>query len=315
MKRLFKSIFKIIFLVLFIIALMTGIDYYRMRIGEVPVFNNTYYSSKTRVQVYKGIFYTANRVYYGSPREPLEDSSNIHFYLFSSFLLPLPEIEKTKEVDFQIVSTQEKECLEASKLYYADLNQKVYLYCISDIDVIQKQKKESLSSLLASDSLIINNIEDSMSFLGIEKDGSTMTFQADEGDLAALGLKLYQCNSFQVNDVYIGPKSMEFQPDFCTYKDDDFSFIYEIADETPEGIVPVVDELGNTIFETFFEDQLYWYQFDIPKSSYVFITTPAVRGKEATRTPLINALNTGLVTIQDLEDKGLQFEKIAKEQN
>ena len=62
----------------------------------------------------------------------------------------------------------------------------------------------------------------------------------------------------------------------------------------------------------FFEDSEYIYQFDEVKSNRIFIVSPAVRGKEERKVTLKEALNYNLVTIDELESKGLKFNKIEK---
>ncbi len=311
MIKLLKSIIKIILLIVFLVCVMTGIDYYRMYHGEIPIFNTSYYNSRTRTQTYKGVFYVATREYYASIREPLEDSRKLRFYLFS-FSLPIPEIRKKQEVSFQVETKEQDVCGESSVLYYADLDKKVYLYCLDDISINDQGKKDSLFNLLSKDNGIIDKTLNHMDFMGIYLDQSTLMFQSGRDNISNNGLKIFQCNSFYVNDIYIGPKSMAFHDDFCTYKDDDFKFIYDVVDESPESIQPVVDANGKEIPEVFFEDDKYRYEFEVPKSAYVFVTTPAVRGKDATKTPLLVALSYGLVTIEDLEEKGLKFNKIDK---
>ena len=311
MKKLLKSIIKLILLAIFLICVMTGIDYYRMMHGEVPVFNQSFYNSKTRTQTYKGIIYVATREYFSSTREPLNESDNLRFYIFS-FPLPLPKLEKKVESSFKIETEEKKNCSDGAVLYYADLDKKVYLYCISDIQVMEEGKKDTLFNYLSKDNSIIDKTLNHMDLLGIYNDQTTLMFQASNDSFTNLGLTIYQCNSFNVNDVYIGPLTMGFHDDFCVYKDDDFKFIYTISDETPDGITEVVDENGNVIPEVFYEDEVYRYEFKVPKSSYVFIKTPAVRGKAETKTPLLTALSSGLVTIEEVEKKGLQFDKIDK---
>ena len=177
---------------------------------------------------------------------------------------------------------------------------------------MEEGKKDTLFNYLSKDNSIIDKTLNHMDLLGIYNDQTTLMFQASNDSFTNLGLTIYQCNSFNVNDVYIGPLTMGFHDDFCVYKDDDFKFIYTISDETPDGITEVVDENGNVIPEVFYEDEVYRYEFKVPKSSYVFIKTPEVRGKAETKTPLLTALSSGLVTIEEVEKKGLQFDKIDK---
>ena len=47
-------------------------------------------------------------------------------------------------------------------------------------------------------------------------------------NLSNSGLTMYRCNKQNINDVYFAPAGVSMQQDFCTYKDDDFKFIFEI---------------------------------------------------------------------------------------
>ena len=145
----------------------------------------------------------------------------------------------------------------------------------------------------------------------IEKEKNLRGISREE---TSSGIRIFQCNGLYIPDVYIGPIDMTLQPDFCTYKDDDFSFIYELVDETPNTLKPMIGPDGKEIPEVFYENEKYRYEFSLPKSNYVFILTPAIRGRDEVRTPIKEALNNHLVTIEEVEQKGLSFTKIDKEE-
>ena len=111
------------------------------------------------------------------------------------------------------------------------------------------------------------------------------------------------------DDFYFVPNDVGIPLDLCVYKDDDFRFIFEIDDQSKEA---VVDENAPVTPEIIYQDEQYTYQFDSPKSSYIFITTPEVRGKPASRIPLMNVLNQNLLTIDELIEKGLDVKKVEK---
>ena len=290
MKKVFKLIF-IIILCVFLIAIGTGvIDYFRMTHGKLPIFNVSSYDSIKKKQVFQGMLYRASRKVRASDNESLSDSSNYKFKLLT-FDLFIPNQSINENIEYNFITKNDDAC--ASNLYYADLNKKVYTYCLSSVMVNDKE----LLSYFKKDKNIIDNIENTIDYTGLYNN-TTMIFKGDN-------IKMYHCRN---NDVYIGNIDMEFQDDFCTEKDDDLKFIFEIKEETKD--VELKDEE-----EVFFEDENYKYTFDKVKSDYIFITTPENRGREAKKISLKEVLNNKLLSIDDLEEKGLSFKKVNKNEN
>ena len=93
------------------------------------------------------------------------------------------------------------------------------------------------------------------------------------------------------------PAGISVMDDFCTYKDDDFGFIFEVVDESVEDL----NSQGEK--EVFFEDLNYIYQVDKYKSDYLFATAPEVRGKAAVKIPLKTAVYNGILTMEQVEKK------------
>jgi hypothetical protein len=116
-------------------------------------------------------------------------------------------------------------------------------------------------------------------------------------------IKIYHCSN---NDIYIGNSDLEFMDDFCTDKDDDLKFLFEIKDESTD--IELTD--GEEIF---YEDDKYTYSFDKVKSDYIYIIVPKNRDRDEKKIKLKDALNNKLLSIDDLEKKGLNFTK--KEKN
>lgn len=314
MKKIIKGFIKLLFLLAFVFLLSAGVDYLRMKNGKLPIFCKSMYNPNKNVQMFIHPFYSAHRKVRASVQEPLSDSSHVGFYLFN---IPLP-IERVyqEEKESLTVSTKEiSNCSEKAKLYYANLFIKVYTYCLDDIQVTVNNKSDTLLSYLEKDITIIDDIDSKLAFMGLYGNTNTLEFiSRDDKNITNLGLKIYRCNDTNVNDVTIGPLSMEYQKDFCTYKDDDFSFLWTVTDETPEDLKPILNEKGEKVPEVIFEDNDYRYEFELPKSSYVFVTTPEVRGKKEVKRPIKSVLSTKLLSIDDLIDRGLVCNKIDKKQ-
>ncbi len=286
MKKIFRFIL-IVILCIFLIGMGTGfIDYYRMINGSLPIFNISSYNSQKRKQVFQGMLYKASRKVRASDKESFADSSNYKFKLIT-FNLFIPEQKKVENEEYNFIVRKDSDC--ESKLYYADLDKKVYTYCLNSIMLNNKE----LLSYLEKDKNIINNIEDNINYTGVYDNKRTLMFKDNN-------IKIYHCKN---NNIYIGFKNMEFQEDFCIEKDDDLKFIFEIKEETNN--VELKEEK-----EIFYEDLEYTYSFDRVKSDYIYITTPKERGNKKIK--LKDALNNKLLSIEDLEKKGLSFTKESK---
>lgn len=308
-KSFFKSIFRCILFVLIIGIVTGGIDYIRMTNGEVPIFNIDSYDSQKRTQTYNGMLYQASRKVRSSIDEPLTESNNMKFNIIYKYSIKIPKQFRQLEMPYTIETSETKDCVEQSKLYYADYDKKIYTYCIDSIK-IKGEDEEELFDSIKSDSTIIDDIESKLGYAGLNYENSTMIFESFDDKFTNNGLKIYKCNKENIEDIYITPKDSEFQLDFCTYKDDDFKYIFEIEEEAHE---PIVDAEGNKRKETIYEDEKYIYQLDETKSDYIFITTKEVRGKAATRNNIKVILAYNLLSIDDLIDKGLKIEKIEKQ--
>ncbi len=287
-----------------------GIDYVRMTTGNIPLFNISSYKSKERLQSYRGLFYQGSRKVTVSPEEPLVDSSEITFTVLF-WDIKVPRSYKEVQEEFTIETKDSSTCT-TSKLIYADLDIKVYTYCLDEINIVKDGKSTSLSDYLKSNKSLIEDIDYHLGYTGLYTDNKTLMFKShDDDNFTNNGLSMFRCNNTNINDVYIGPIDMKFQNDFCTYKDDDFKFIFTI-EETPkeETTTEVETEVKK---ETFYEDSEYYYQFDEVKSDRIFIVVPAIRGKEEVKYPLKQVLNWGSLTLDELKEKGLEFEKVKKE--
>ena len=317
MKKIFSFIRNMILFVILFGLVSAGIDYLKMSGGDIPIFNVKEFNSKTKIQTFKGLFYTAKRKIRASLNEPLTDSSRLKFKLLF-FDLKITRQFREESFEFNIETTPSEECV-ASKLYYADLDIKVYTYCIDELTIKDSVNgdKKTLFEYLKNDKSIINDIVDKLAFTGIASDNTTQMFTTTDNLLVKNGLSMFICDAANVNDVYFTSYGTEMQKDFCTYKDDDFKFIYEIYEEKEDVDNTETNPNGQEIQvqpETFFEDEEYYYQFDKPKLNKLFIITPSVRGKAETKTPLSYFLQRGYLTMNELEEKGLIFNKVKKSQ-
>ena len=312
MKKIVKGFIKLLVLLFVLFLMSSGIDYLRMRNGKLPMFCMNTYNPYKNIQMFINPFYTAERKVRASIQEPLVDSSKVSFRLLY-FNLPIERKYVEEKENFTISTKEISNCEEKAKLYYADLFIKVYTYCLDDISIKVNDKSDSLLSYLKKDITILDDIDSKLAYKGLVYSTNTQEFiSRDDINITNLGLKMYRCNDTNVNDVTIGPLNMEYDKDFCTYKDDDFEFLWTVTDETPTDLKPILNEKGETIPEVIFEDTDYRYEFEVPKSNYVFVTTPEVRGKKEVKIPIRDVLTNNLLTIDELQSRGLVCNKIDK---
>lgn len=300
MKKLLSVFIKIIFSIFLFIVLLAGIDYYRMSNMKKPIFCNSFYDGQ--IETCKGILHTTTRKVRVKTDEPLEDSSDFYFNIFIfSFKIPKKDVEKP--VKYTIDTVEKKDCSDA-KLYYADLDIKVYTYCLDSIELNHKE----FDTFLKEDNSILEDVENFIGFKG-KLNEDVLEFESTDNNL-----RIFQCDKENINDVTIGPYNMKYLDSFCTYKDDDFSFLWTIVDETPKDLEPTKNEQGEVIPEVVYEDSEYRYQFELPKSNYVYVYVPKVRGKEEKKYPFKSLLQNNTLTMDQLIERGLDVKKVKKGQ-
>jgi len=305
-KQIFKILYKIVLLIIIVGVLTAGVDYTRISSGETPLFNLKFYKINTKKQTFQGLFYKATRKVRNDPNEPLTESSKITYKILNKYPIKIPTEYKKIEEEHNIETEEIKDCQETSKLYYANENIKVYTYCLKSIKIKSDNKDDELSNLLKSNVDLIDEIDSKLAFVGIHYNGTTQMYLSRNDETTNNGLAMFKCNNNGITDIYIGPRNMTMQADFCTYKDDDFKFIYTIEEIEHQKVEQP---------ETFWEDNEKYYQFSEIKSDYVVLKTPAIRGKQEQTIQIKQALYYGLVTIDELKEKGLEFNTVSKAAN
>lgn len=307
-----KAIKNVLVIIIMLGFLSAGIDYVRMNSGDVPIFNISSYDQTSNIETFRGLFYIAQRKVKASVNEPLVDSSDMQYKILI-FDLKVPRKFNSADT-FTLETKVIDNCHDRSVLYFANTKIKVYTYCLDSINITDGGKTKNLLSYLEKDHKIIDDIDNKLDFTGIYKDKTTLMFQAKNDEFTNNGLTMYRCNKEYINDVYLAPNDTPFMSEFCTLKDDDFKFVFEIEDksEKPE---PELDEEGKEKEipkETFYSDEEYDYVFDYSKSDQIYIINPAIRGRAERRYKLKEILDKKMLTIEELEKKGLKFEKVKK---
>ena len=292
MKRILKTIIKVIIIIILFAFISATIDYLRIKESQKPIFTTNSYNKETRIQTYQGLIYSISRKIYSLPEEPIEDSKNITY----NTLLFKEKIKQKKKnlLKNEIKYIEEESCSE-SKLIYADKNNKIYYYCINNLKINTPKETIDFDTKIKDNNKYLNKLINIIPFTGLYNDNKTEIYRNNN-------LKVFKC---QNNNYYITTPNNDFQEDFCTVKDDDFIFLFEIIEETEN--VEIVKEK-----EVFYEDSEYTYEFDETKSNYVFLVTEEKDTIPSKKINVKTALETNLVTIKDLEEKGLKFNKNKK---
>ena len=307
---------KEIILVMILLGVATAfIDYSRMSAGKVPIFNKNYYNANTKIQTFRGVFYEASRKVHISENEPLIDSSqmkySIDLYFYRKTLNVPVEFQKEK-FEFVLLTQPTLNCQSTSTLYYADENAKFYTYCLDSVKLkeLGDSKSKDLIEYLKKDGSIVEDIVMNMSYVGLAEDGTTQKFKTLDDSFVSNGLTMYRCHKLYMDDIYIAPANTPMQSDFCTYKDDDFEWLWKVEQED----VGELTEEENTPY-AFLEDDINRYEFPNQKTiDYTFITRGNIRGREKLQIPLRDILNTNRYTLEELTKRGLKYNTINKEE-
>lgn len=216
-----------LFILLFII--MSGIvfgfiDYQRVKENKLPNFMVSIYNSRTKKQSYIGIGYMMQRTVTDVSMEAPASSSNLKFgpwFLLSN--LEISYINNALDNKYMIETVEIKECNHNAKLYYANKNSNIYLYCLSSITLNNETNivdfKDYLKENTGSfDDIIAKLVEEE----NIKNDGTTIYRDSDK-KYTNNGLTIIKCNTIDGNkDIYLGPKSMIYEDSFCKFNEQNY---------------------------------------------------------------------------------------------
>ena len=301
--KLLKRIIILIVIFIVISGITIYIDYSRINNNQKPVYALDNYNSTSKREVFTGLIYRVERICSNSNHEKISDSQSIKFKILGQEL-KLKVVLKPQE-NLKIKTNEKIKCTN-SELVYADKDIKVYTYCLDDITINAYGKDYKIDNYLK-----INNykkIIKRLRFDAISIDKSSLEY-LDIDNISNNGLKVIECKTNNNNDIYIGPKNMTYQEDFCINKDDDFAFMWSVVDKHEKGFVCP----ENSEKEVLYEDEKNIYTFNCLMTDNIFVNTPAVRGKEEINIPIRQALDTNLITIDEAIKRGLKVNTEKKE--
>ena len=217
MKSILKFIYKLLLIVV-LVGLITGaIDYFQLKSNNFPLFAQRNYEAPKKKETFRGLFYKATRIVSISTNESIPLSKNVKF-TFVIFDIPLEIDPVPINKDFR-VKTKEDKSLTTSELYFYNDTTKVYTYGLKDINVKNKGQTKSLKETLDKDVSVIDKV---INYLFVSDVTSSFIQYVDleETNFSDNGLSIIKCQIEDNTDIYIGPRTMKFQEDFCTTKDD-----------------------------------------------------------------------------------------------
>lgn len=300
MRRLFETIKELILLFLLLGFGSAFIDFARISTGNNPLFCVKNFSQDTKIETFQGLFYTGSRKVTNSSDEKFLDSSQISFN-FLTLPISVPKQFSNTVYEYHITPHFSDSC--SNKLYYADLNTKVYLYCIDSLDYLEKTKDEAIpfSSALKDNSQLIEDFIVKNNF--VSTNNNVLEFKSFE-EIISPDVVIYRCQSKNNNSIIIAPSGYDYQEDFCSNKDDDLDFIWTVLDE---------NKSYSDALEIIYEDDNYQYELAEGNKDNIFVVYPSVRGRDEKKVPLMEIINNNTYSINELIDHGLIITKVVKE--
>ncbi len=145
-----------------------------------------------------------------------------------------------------------------------------------------------------------NSVEPKCTVKIVSEDGNKVTYWG-------LGYKVIRYPSVSPNEPYKNHRGVKYGSWFMKYEpptDDNTekTAIADICDRTKTENISC-----DTAFEKFYEDQRYEYFFNVIKSQYITVTY-----NNGDTENIVSAINSGRVTLKDLDEFGIEYYAEAK---
>jgi len=212
--KVLKGIRNILIVILILGWVTAGYDYYRISVGDQPVFCIKNYDKKNKLESYRGLYYIVERTLKENRDERFDLSRKVVY----RFLTIRKEVTYTKEKSYEeyIILVKEKEC-NSSYLYSELSDSKVYLDCIDEINIKYKNDNKSKSLKDEINEEFINNLLNKLSYVGLSSDG-TMIFKNLDDSFISKNVTIYKCMN-NTKDIYITLNN-KMEDDYCIIKND-----------------------------------------------------------------------------------------------
>ena len=212
-----KTIRNLLIIVMIFGVVTAVVDYYRLTIGEKPVFCLDSYDYNTNKETFRGIFYIADRDINHSTSERLEMSYNIRYrFLIKELKITIPHPKVTS--DYVLFVKKSLDCPLPARLYVDGEDKKIYIDCIDSIKYKDKKNKKykSLDEVLKDKPKLIDDIINKLTLVGVGSDRTTEKYEALDDTFVNQHLYVYKCNN-NVKDIYITMNPIQ-EKNYCTIK-------------------------------------------------------------------------------------------------
>lgn len=208
----------LIYSILTMIILFFIVDFIGIFIFNRPVFA----IKNAKENVYRGLLYDT----YICPE-----------YSVPQIKLKGNKFNCSKSIKYQIRTTtrSDSSCDTSPKLYYDNGKEKVYLYCLDKVEINDNNKYISLLEYLKKYDDLSQAVKSlDLSFSAAFYDGGTTIYRdSGKSSYSNEGITLIKCqkmleNGTVNNDIYFGPKDMEFKSNYCTNNNQSFIRTYKL---------------------------------------------------------------------------------------
>ena len=151
-------------------------------------------------------------------------------YICSEYSVPQIKMKKEKfscaeavqlveQYTYMIETVETVGCNQDKVLYISRENQNIYTYCLDSIKVREGDCLVDLKDYYQENNSIFEDLVNHLEVVDTYKDGGSKLYRDNDGTgLTNDGLSVIWCNTLEGNqDIYIGPKSMEYENGFCKY--------------------------------------------------------------------------------------------------
>lgn len=207
------------------------VDYTRIKSGEMPIFVIAQHDKSGPEIDYYGLGYKVVRNPGVSHREQIYTDNYVKFGLW--FYTWKIEMNKPSILYTHRLKTIEtSNCNNKASFYYTLDNKKIYSYCLDSIQISNDGEFIELKNYLEQDENIVDEIINAITYKDSLFDGGTKIYK-DGGttEYTNNGITIINCHTLDGNrDIYIGPKNMTMQSNFCKNNNETFTRTYTIKD-------------------------------------------------------------------------------------
>ncbi|MDD2180896.1 MAG: hypothetical protein PHW32_00840 [Bacilli bacterium] len=218
-----KKILLLIIGVIILISLVFGIiDYRKITHGEQPLFMVRITEDTDNLQKYIGLGYTLKRDVSVSFREPfyLDNEIRVGPWFLTMELPFYSMITYNQTFDTSEINN----CNNEPELYYKEENRNIYIYCLNSFTT--RHSKKDFKDYITNNEFN-TQLDDFIEGLIFVEENENIGYKIyrEPGKAKYIsdgytnnGLTIIKCSTKEGNqDIYIGPKWMEYNEVFCNY--------------------------------------------------------------------------------------------------